>query len=108
MTKMTDSEPVCKTCGNTRKNHDMFKHPFQVEDGGPDWVPPKEKAKKPDLSGPVTRSQQLVIAPAPDLALRSLLVAKGLITDAELKEAEYALRFPDGAHPVPVDGGHPQ
>lgn len=104
---------ICTVCGSLEQPGILHgpggtrRHPFTTADQA-DWVPPKGKPKKSETSGPVTRSQQIVIAPSPDLALRSLLVAKGLITDEELKEAEYALRFPGGADSVPTDGGHPQ
>jgi len=115
MTTTMDSDPpLCTVCdaeerpgvlhgpGGTRQ------HPF-TPPGEPDWVPPKDKPKKGDQNkAPVGRPQQMVILPQPDLALRSLLVAKGLITDKELKEAEDALRFPGGADPVPTDRSHPE
>jgi hypothetical protein len=102
---MTGSESVkCTVCeqpeqlGILHGPGGTMRHPFTKPDQ-PDWVPPKEKPKPTPM--PARTQQQMVILPQPDLALRALLVAAGVITQEQLKEAEDALRFPNSPSTVP-------
>jgi hypothetical protein len=82
-----DPADKCTLCSIRRDEHTKLRHPFgeQGVDPGAAIVQPSKKDKDKQ------QRPQLVIAPAPDLVLRQVLLDKGLLRPAELEAKEREL-----------------
>lgn len=80
-------EEKCQLCGTPRGSHGDRRHEFvgPDQDAGAVIKPPPKREK------PAQNSPQVLVAPMPDLVLRHALVRAGVITSAQLEEAEREL-----------------
>lgn len=81
-----DPNMPCQLCTVLRKDHGEKHHPFveKGQDPGAALGKPKKEASKPGTT-------TLIVAPAPDLVLRQVLLRKGLVTSEELEAMEREL-----------------
>lgn len=79
-------ETPCGLCGTPSEEHGSKHHNFVGPDDDPGAAvkPPEKKKDKP-------AQPTLIVAPAPDIVLRQLLLRKGIITSEEVEAMEREL-----------------
>lgn len=88
MNEGQDPEELCQLCKEPFKIHDTlgYHHPFTKPGQDPGAALNPVRKKKDE-----TRPPTLIVAPAPDLVLRQVLLRKGLVTTEELEAMEREL-----------------
>lgn len=87
VTEGLDPERLCQLCKTPFDQHSELHHSFveKGQDPGSAVQPPSKKKETPKAV------PTLIVAPAPDLVLRQLMLRKGLITSEELEAMEREL-----------------